>query len=59
MVLRKTTLQELDRLRSDDEIAAERRDLRPWFARRSMVFGLGGAIMLLLFAMALFLRAAP
>ncbi len=59
MALRKTTLEELDRLRSDDEIAAERKDLRPWFARPLMLFGVGSAVMLLLFVLALFLRAAP
>ncbi len=59
MALRKTTLEELDRLRSNDEFAAERRDLRPWFARPMMLFGVGGAVMMLLFVMALFLRAAP
>ncbi len=59
MALRKTTLEELDRLRSDDEIAAERKDLRPWFARPLMLFGVGSAVMLLLFVVALFLRAAP
>ncbi len=59
MALRKTTLEELDRLRSEDEIAAARRDLRPWFARPLMLFGVGGAVMALLFVVALFLRAAP
>ena len=58
MALRKTTLQELDQLRSEDEIAAARRDLRPWFARPLMVFGAGSAVMLVLLMFLVFLRAA-
>ena len=58
MALRRTTLQELDQLRSEDEIAAARRDLRPWFARPLMVFGVGSAVMLVLLMFLVFLRAA-
>ena len=59
MALRKTTLEELDRLRSEDELAAVRRDLRPWFARPAMLFGVGSLVVMVLFVALLFLRAAP
>ena len=59
MALRKTTLEELDRLRSEDELAAMRKDLRPWYARPLMLFGAGSAVMVLLFMVTLFLWAAP
>ena len=58
MALRKTTLEELDRLRSEDELAAMRKDLRPWYARPLILFGAGSVVMVLLFMVALFLRVA-
>ena len=59
MALRKTTLEELDRLRSEDELAAARKDLRPWFARPLMLFGVGGVVMMVLFVALMLLRVAP
>ncbi len=59
MALRKTTLEELDRLRSEDELAAMRKDLRPWYARPLMLFGAGSAVIVLLFMVTLVLWAAP
>ena len=59
MALRKTTLRELDQYSSDEELARVPRDLRPWFARPAVWVGAGGFIVVLLFLIALFLRAAP
>ncbi len=57
--LRKTTLRELDRYSSDDELARIPRDLRPWFARPLVWFGAIGLFFVLLVFLSLFLRAAP
>ena len=59
MALRKTTLRELDRYSSDEELARVPRDLRPWFARPSVWFGAIGFVFVLLVLLSLFLRAAP
>ena len=57
---RKQFLQELDQVRSDEELQLARSSgLRPWYARPAVWLGGMAAGAFLLVVMAMFLRAAP